>query len=1024
MKVTLCNFRCFKALKTYEFANAQVNLLMGPSGAGKSTVLEAIRWCLYGNLRGIYPSGFTPSATNKTYVTVELSDLKITRSQAPEQLKVVISSSGNRFTSDNLLPEEGKEKELIQEAAQQYIDGRFGNKNTWLASSFIRQGERCPLMVANNTERMTLLNEILFGNDNTSQYENPDFYTEKIEEEIDKIEKRITGETAIFNSNYHKYVSVLNSFENTYGWSKMDLETIADYEMYCNRTEHRKKMLEKELLSVQNLENRKRMLEERLLRISDGNSMTPISESVITELKSQISQLNTEILSNKTKFNTLMYNLTKVESLTSELSSLQSKFDAELAEQNPRPIRSSELTSLKNEYRRVQNDELQVKNLEFQLNSLSKEKESLDLELLQYSELGTDVSRISKLITHSVSMDKYNSLVEESEKFKLKIVDFKITLSEIPSKRRELETLLFNIKQVNEVCTRYGISHSDMTATLNSVNSVIEFSKLQRVHLSRKSIIDTLKSQIQSYEANLKEETGTSSELEEEIKLITSRLGSPLKCPGCACKLEYRNNGLFLIGNEIIDRQEGMRRIEALKEQLKIHIENQRIRLTIDTLKHKLEVSEPYEETYTSASVSYTPEQIAGYERLVKDLERVSDFTTDNSRDETKLKAELEQLNSLEKYYKLQSEVETLKATLDESLNNQTSLSVEELRKALTSIPLLLSRKSRLEDNYNSSMKSLTEIRNRLGTLSSAQLFNSISELEAEMTEAEQFNKTLETHKLLKHNIERLMKEILALNVNSSEIEELRTSTPKLELSKTELENQVNKLTLELTKYREFVALETELKSIVIRNSSETLLRDLENLNREMKTYEDMLRKSKEMYELYKQQTELEGLHSSLTTLTNNQTNLNALKNLIVEVSNSTLQSLVDTINNTTNTILEELFDNSIVVELKLYKEMKTKHKVKPLVNISVYYNGNVYDNVNSLSGGEKDRVSLAMTLALATIHTSPVVFLDECMSALDSSLREECLETIKKFLIETNSKTVINIEHGSCGMYDNSVMV
>ena len=51
------------------------------------------------------------------------------------------------------------------------------------------------------------------------------------------------------------------------------------------------------------------------------------------------------------------------------------------------------------------------------------------------------------------------------------------------------------------------------------------------------------------------------------------------------------------------------------------------------------------------------------------------------------------------------------------------------------------------------------------------------------------------------------------------------------------------------------------------------------------------------------------------------------------------------------------------------------------------------------------------MTLALAVIHTSPIVFPDECMSALDTDLRETCLETIKKFLIEQGNKTAINIE-------------
>ena len=85
-----------------------------------------------------------------------------------------------------------------------------------------------------------------------------------------------------------------------------------------------------------------------------------------------------------------------------------------------------------------------------------------------------------------------------------------------------------------------------------------------------------------------------------------------------------------------------------------------------------------------------------------------------------------------------------------------------------------------------------------------------------------------------------------------------------------------------------------------------------------------------------------------------------------------------------------------------------------------IYHNGNIYDNITPLSGGERDRVSLAMTIALSIIHTSPIVLLDECMSALNSDLREDCIDSMRRFLIEQGQKTVINVEHaGIDGLYD-----
>ena len=77
------------------------------------------------------------------------------------------------------------------------------------------------------------------------------------------------------------------------------------------------------------------------------------------------------------------------------------------------------------------------------------------------------------------------------------------------------------------------------------------------------------------------------------------------------------------------------------------------------------------------------------------------------------------------------------------------------------------------------------------------------------------------------------------------------------------------------------------------------------------------------------------------------------------------------------------------------------------------------------LSGGEKDRISLALTVALACVNPSPVLFLDECMSSLNTDLRENCIDALKKFVVAQTGKTIINIEHsGIEGYYDNVISI
>ncbi len=80
--------------------------------------------------------------------------------------------------------------------------------------------------------------------------------------------------------------------------------------------------------------------------------------------------------------------------------------------------------------------------------------------------------------------------------------------------------------------------------------------------------------------------------------------------------------------------------------------------------------------------------------------------------------------------------------------------------------------------------------------------------------------------------------------------------------------------------------------------------------------------------------------------------------------------------------------------------------------------NGIEYDSLNVLSGGEKDRVSLALTLTLSLIRNSPMLLLDECMASLDTENRQICLKLLKKFV---NNKVVLNVCHETTeGYYDN----
>jgi exonuclease SbcC len=142
--------------------------------------------------------------------------------------------------------------------------------------------------------------------------------------------------------------------------------------------------------------------------------------------------------------------------------------------------------------------------------------------------------------------------------------------------------------------------------------------------------------------------------------------------------------------------------------------------------------------------------------------------------------------------------------------------------------------------------------------------------------------------------------------------------------------------------------------------------------------------------------------------------------NKILEAESIAISQTIDNINYYMNFYLEKFFlDNPITVQITPYKE--TKKDIKPLINIEVGYKGSNTD-LNSLSGGEYDRVTLSIVLALNTIFGSNLLMLDESIVSLDSDLTNEILDVLKENLKE---KLVIVVAHQiEEGVFDNVIKI
>ena len=149
--------------------------------------------------------------------------------------------------------------------------------------------------------------------------------------------------------------------------------------------------------------------------------------------------------------------------------------------------------------------------------------------------------------------------------------------------------------------------------------------------------------------------------------------------------------------------------------------------------------------------------------------------------------------------------------------------------------------------------------------------------------------------------------------------------------------------------------------------------------------------------------------------------NLQKFKQCAMETECQVLQHVVDSINSNIEGVCMPIFEDDISVTLKLFKRMKSTNNVKPTVNFDIAYKNGIYDNINQISGGEADRVSLALTLALSRLSTCPIIMLDESLAGLDLTMKETVIST----LAENSDKAVIVIMHdGVEGIFSNAISI
>ena len=186
-----------------------------------------------------------------------------------------------------------------------------------------------------------------------------------------------------------------------------------------------------------------------------------------------------------------------------------------------------------------------------------------------------------------------------------------------------------------------------------------------------------------------------------------------------------------------------------------------------------------------------------------------------------------------------------------------------------------------------------------------------------------------------------------------------------------------------------------------------------------LKLREEKILKYKEDLEIYNKQLklklELDDIKAEEEILIRGLSTAELMYKKINDAESYSLQNTIDTINTDLEEFISHFFGDNFSVRLDSFKETKDGDK-KSSIEIIVLQDGEQIP-IDSLSGGEFDRLALALFLAFNKTSKSNIILLDECLASLHSELVEDIVELIKTKL--GDKLVLFTLHQANTGIFD-----
>jgi exonuclease SbcC len=338
---------------------------------------------------------------------------------------------------------------------------------------------------------------------------------------------------------------------------------------------------------------------------------------------------------------------------------------------------------------------------------------------------------------------------------------------------------------------------------------------------------------------------------------------------------------------------------------------------------------------------------------------------------------------------------------------------LSECREYLESRRLVRLEIRRSRENMKNILNNIERVSSKIkNEIFSSTLKNLKTGLETKTRELEKIKEELDEDIETDYTEDELREEISKMEILSFQKRSLEKRISRLEVSIRDYKKEIEKI---VVSDRDFTLERREIADRI--RDYEIKEREHERISLEIRRYSEY-KKERDIYNNRKDKMDKSKLLEEESKRELSYCDIFLRK--IQEAESLSIGRTIDDINFNMNYYLERFFpDNPITVIISPYKE--TKKDIKPSINIVVGYKG-LETSLDSLSGGEYDRVVLSLLLSLNSMFGSDILMLDESISSLDGELTNEILEVLKETVGE---KLVIVVAHQiSVGVFDRVVSV